>query len=916
MSVAIKQENPLREEITFLGEMLGDTIRDIAGPDSLQIVEELRRLAWDDRSEGPGVGPEIIRFISELRNDQLWVVTSAFSLFLDLANLAEDRERVRVLRERVRKAHPNAPGESIGEAVLRLKTSGKSASEMQQLLDQLHVELVFTAHPTEAKRKSVRSKLRKLRELLGESEGEQLPAESERTERLIRAELAKLWQTDFIRPWRPSVMQEVQRGLSIVPVLWDVLPEILRAFRHSLKEVFPENSLQIRNCVTFGSWIGGDRDGHPGVTAEGTQQTFIWLRQAALEFHLSSCHQLYGSLSLSQRQMRLGSELSDSISAACARWPQLEKKLTEIPPDEVCRRWIGVIRWRLQQTQAVELDEDDREGVYTTSELAGDVTALLDAVSQSSGGELLAEEVRTWLDRIHTFGLHLARLDVRQDARQYRTVLDELLQNLGHCEAPESLDESGRQQLLISTLSQRIPSTVEGLSPLAQETLDLFRLLHRVVKSFGSHAVGGHVISMTHVPSDVLTVLWLWFQTAPEPASVADDHLSCLPIIPLFETMDDLKHGPAILARMLDVPEYREHLERQGNRQIVMLGYSDSTKDGGYLSACWLLFKAQQQLQQVATDYGIELTFFHGRGGSLGRGGGPTARSILSLPAGTFHGSLRLTEQGEVLADRYDDPTIAHRHLEQVVCSSLLACGDPTTPARDDWFGTMEKLEEVSYRNYRQLVEQPDFVDFFRQATPITEVEQLPIGSRPARRRGSNSLSDLRAIPWVFAWTQCRCLIPAWYGLGSAVEEILQDDDSRQLLQSMYREWPFFRATIDNAELALAKSDLGIAEQYASLTDDEDALAQIGSMISEEFIRSRTAILTITENEELLDGTPWLKESVRVRNRYIDPLNLIQVELFRRSRACPEEDVEQAEELRHLIRLTINGLAAGLRTSG
>ncbi len=935
MPTEVQQENPLREEIAFLGEMLGDTIRQIAGEDSLQIVEELRRLAWDGRSESVDAGPRLTRFISSLCKDQLRTVIRAFSMFLDLANLAEDRQRVRILHGRKQKAYPNAHGESIREAIERLKRSGKSTDDMQSLLDQLHIELVFTAHPTEAKRRSVRAKLRKIRELLSDFDTEQLPTVRERTQRLIRTELAKLWQTDVIRPWRPSVMQEVERGLSIKPVLWEVLPQIMREVRGSLAKVYPSDSLQVRPCVTFGSWIGGDRDGHPGVTPEITRQTFEWLRQSALELHLSACEELFQSFSLSERQLqqgqlRQGNQLKDALLSACKIWPLLEKEVSRISPDEACRRWLAVIRWRLQRTQQVTLCEDtdktedsDKtivEGAYLSPlELERDVSVLLDALRKSSGGEFFAEEVETWIDRIRIFGFHLARLDVRQDARQYREVLNELFQKMKLCEDPESLDEMERQEILLSVRKEPIPlpnPTADDLSQAAQGTLDLFRLMHSVVKAFGMQALGGHVISMASTPSDVLAVLWLWRLTATEPCDDQEDPLALLPIIPLLETIEDLKQGPAILKNLFEIPEYREYLSRQKNHQVVMLGYSDSTKCGGYLSACWSLYEGQQKLQAVATAYGVELTFFHGRGGSLGRGGGPAARGILSLPAGTFRGALRLTEQGEVLSDRYDDPIIAHRHLEQVVWSSLLASGEPTTPDREDWGETMQRLADVSYQKYRELLEQPNFVAFFRQATPVDAIEQLPIGSRPARRGGGRSLSDLRAIPWVFSWTQCRCLIPAWYGLGAATEETLKNQESRAQLQSMYGNWPFFRATIDNAELALAKTDLSIAKQYANLTDDSDSHTQIESMIVEEFHRTRDAILGITGNQELLDGTPWLKESIRMRNRYIDPLNLIQVELLRRSRSGSETSEEQTEELRHLTHLTIKGLAAGMRTSG
>ncbi len=917
MRMMTKHENPLREEIAVLGEMLGDTIQDIAGSDALAMVEDFRRLAWDRRSGDREASVEMQRMIGTLDDDQLRVVIRAFSIFLDLANLAEDRQRVRVLKKREQDAYPNARDESIRAAIVRLKQSGMSERDMQQLINHLHIELVITAHPTEAKRRSVRSKLRKLRELLTGFDLPQDPSRRGRTLRSIQAELAKLWQTDVIRPWRPSVMQEVQRGLSIKPVLWDVIPQILDELRGALAETYGGETLQTRPCITFGSWIGGDRDGHPDVTADITQQTFMWLRQAALEFHLYACGELFDSLSLSQRQMRVEDTLSRAVVSSCQLWPLVEREINEIPPNEVCRRWLGVIRWRLDQTRRVALDGNEVFGAYrSASELGTDVSVLLRAVQNSPSGDLLAEEVQAWLDRIETFGFHLARLDVRQDARQYRSVWNEVVQQAGICADPEALSELQRQQLLIQTLDSRLDVVTSRLSPLTADTLQLFRLLHRVMQSFGPESLGGHVISMTHCPSDVLTVLWFWRQTAIAESSRSDKSTCLLPIVPLFETIDDLRAAPQILAGILGTPEYRQLLKTQGDHQIVMLGYSDSTKDGGYLSACWSLFEAQRELHAMAADHGVDLTFFHGRGGALGRGGGPTARSIRSLPAGTFHGSLRLTEQGEVLADRYDDPVIARRHIEQVAWSSLLVSGEPAPHVKAEWLTTMEKLADISYQKYRELVEQPDFVDFFRRATPIAEVEQLPIGSRPARRRGGGSLKDLRAIPWVFSWTQCRCLIPAWYGLGTAAHECLRDEPSRRVLQSMYRDWPFFRATIDNAELALAKTDLDIAAQYAGLAQDSVTLACIGALIADEFRRTRDAVLAIAQQEELLDSIPWLKESIRVRNRYLDPLSLIQVELLRRLRDASDLNDAQTEELRHLVRLTINGLAAGMRTSG
>lgn len=929
-----KPSDRLRDEIAMLGNLLGETIRQIAGDDALYIVEDLRRLAWDNRSGQQAAADRLSGSIASLKPAQLRVVIRAFSIFLDLLNLSEDRQRLRVLRKREESISPAVRSESIASAMLHLKRAGKSPEEIQTLLDQLHVELVFTAHPTEAKRRSVRSKLRKIRELMTQYDDETRGPEISHLEKSIQAELAKLWQTNFIRPWRPSVMQEVARALSVKPVLWEVVPQNLSELRASLKETFPDSEFRIQPCVTYGSWIGGDRDGHPGVTPAVTAQTFEWLREAAFDFHLQSHATLFDSLSLSNRNSTWGSDLGGRIDAALAKWSEIKSSISEIPPDELCRRWLAVIRFRIEKTQEITLESGPIEGSYAVpEELAADVTALLDSVTKFPGGDLLAEEVTVWKDQIAAFGFHLTCLDVRQDARQYRGVINEVLAACGlakSAEDAEAMSETDRQNVLVQSLDRNClagdkPVDIASLSQQSQDTLKLFDILHRVMRGYGRKAIGGHVISMTQTPSDVLTVLWFWRQTGmlidaqTGDASGSETFAKTLPVVPLLETIEDLHNGPAILTDLFSIPAYREHLAAQADHQMVMLGYSDSTKDGGYLSACWSLYHGQLELQAVASENSVELTFFHGRGGSLGRGGGPTARAIRSLPVGTFRGSLRLTEQGEVLADRYDDAHIAHRHLEQVVWSSVLAAGDPTKKDPVEWTQMVDAMAEASFAHYRRLVEQPDFVRFFRLATPIDEVEQLPIGSRPSRRRGGASLSDLRAIPWVFSWTQCRCLIPAWYGLGTATEALMKTDGAKESLQAMYRDWPFFQATIDNAELALAKSDMGIAEHYAQLADGPN-MRTIQDLIRDEYERGRAAILTITGRDGLLAGTPWLKESIRVRNRYIDPLNLIQVELLSRVRAMGEENADmpnpERDELQHLARLAINGLAAGMRTSG
>lgn len=915
----------LRSEIRHLGTILGETIRELEGEEAFQIVEELRKLAWDRRTGVEHAEQRMIDRIANLNLEQLFITTRVFTVFLDLLNMVEDRRRVRVLGDRARGVYPQPRNESIRDAILQLRSAGTSADEIQQLIDGLHIELVFTAHPTDAKRRSVRSKLTAIRGLLAVLDRDPYPEERDRAEQEIRVEIAKLWQTDFIRPWRPTVMQEVSRGLSIKPVLWDEIPLLTDEFRRGIIENYGDAVKLKRPFLTFGSWIGGDRDGHPGVTANVTRETVTWLRREALAFHIKTCEKWFHTLSLSVRQARETSKLSVAISSAESRYPEsteLKSQLASLPPGELCRRWLAIIRWRLEQTQQTLLGKPvvtgatPSTGAYQSAdELAGDVEILSEALLATPAGKSGISGVRDWLVQIAAFGFHLARLDVRQNAKVYSDVLDSILRQSGHCESWKQLGDNARVQFLEKSLDAKLPLVVSDNEDdaMARETLAMFRMVHDVCGLFTNAAFGAHVISMAAVPSDVLTVLWLYKQTAPPIEG--SDGTTGMPIAPLLETIDDLERGPEILAGMLSIPAYREYVRKQNDQQLIMLGYSDSTKDGGYLTACWSLYQAQKNLVQVAAKYGVKLTFFHGRGGSLGRGGGPTARSIMSLPTGSFRGSMRLTEQGEVLAERYDDPAIAHRHLEQVIWSSLLAAGHPTAPAPEAWLELMNQISSDSFTKYRQLLEQPRFVEFFRCVTPISDIEQLPIGSRPSRRNPGGGLSDLRAIPWVFSWTQSRCLLPAWFGMGAAMQPFLDQTDQQALLKTMYRDWQFFRAMVDNAELALAKSDMQIVTHYQSLAAGEPALMSIAEMIVNEYKMACEVVLQLTGRNELLDSTPWLKESIRVRNRFIDTLNLTQVELLRRGRKQQLSD-QEAEELRHLTRLTINGLAAGMRTSG
>jgi phosphoenolpyruvate carboxylase len=910
--------DPLRREIDLLGRMFGDVVRRFEGETAFQLIEDVRRLARQFASGEISADEQLSRLLAGLSLEELRIVVRAFSTFLELANLAEDRQRVRTLRRREAESYPQPYRESILGAIGLLRRRDFSAANVQALLQRIHIDLVFTAHPTEAKRRSLRSKMRAIRSLMNELDNEQLlPSETQRLHAQLRGELIKLWQTDFIRPSAPTVALEVHRGLSFQPVLWATVPKVIGELRDAVTVTFPDSVAEVPKVLSFGSWMGGDRDGHPFVTADITAQTCHWLRKAAVESHLEARHVLADSLSISRRQSPACQRLEDKIEQVCRQWPQLHQELEGHGVQESYRRWLRVVRWRLERTASVELNVPPPQGSYLSAdELSADIELIRQVLLEDGNTEVAANEVQSWLDQINVFGFHTARLDVRQHAAVYREVMEEFWREAGLISNDGLPTESERQLLLTGGLDPLSAQKPASSGPKTVETLNLFRTLRRIARQFGMTALGGHVVSMTREPSDLLTVLWLWKWSEQTDGGHPRDAELRLPIVPLFETISDLERAPEILATLLDNSIYRDWLAGLDDRQIVMIGYSDSTKDGGYLAACWNLQRAQVDLHDVAAARGVKLTFFHGRGGSLGRGGGPAARAILSLPTPAFDGSLRLTEQGEILAERYDDPKVAYRHLEQVLWSVLVASAQGVTKIPTAWSQRMDQFAAASFACYRALVDHESFSRFFRQVTPIADIEALQIASRPSRRVASDRIEDLRAIPWVFAWTQCRCLVPAWYGLGAALGELLEaSPDSIDELRRMYRDWPFFRATIDNAVLAVAKSNRSVFRRYCDLAGDDLGCREIATMIESEWRQTDDILRAVTTTAELLDDVPWLKRSIAARNGYVDPLNMIQVELQFRARTSGDGDGEQAD-LAHLRQLTVKGVAAGMRTTG
>jgi phosphoenolpyruvate carboxylase len=912
----MEKREKLGAEIRFLGRVLGDVIREQAGSKLFELEEEIRLGARARREGTPGGEQALSARIRAMTDGEARIVVRAFTIFFDLMNLAEDRERVRVLRERERGRYPEPRSESMEDAVLLMEKAGLDAKGSQALLDLLSIVLVFTAHPTEAKRRSVRTKVRLLRQsLVALDDADLLPRERERIVTRIRSLLTGLWQTDLVRPRRPSVLEEVEVGLYFAATLWEVAPEIYAELDRALGKIYPGSSFRLPPFLGFGSWIGGDRDGNPFVSARVTELTLVRMRRAAAEAHLTRCRLLFDELTPSEKQAPVSEELSQAVERRGREYPALEQLLEPLSPHETYRRFLRTVEWRLQRTAAMDSLGKLPEGAYGTgSELAADLLLVIGSLRKNKGSAIVEGNLQSWLWQTEVFGLHFARLDIRQESGRNTRVVAEIVNALGLCADYAALDEGDRRALLHASLGTGRDLARDDLSADVRETLDAFDVLRRAAATVGGDALGGSIISMTHRFSDILAALWL-MQLHPGPGGGPSPVMD---IIPLFETIYDLEHARDMVQDMLRDPAYRRHLERRGNVQVVMIGYSDSTKDGGYLAACWSLYKAQSVLSQLAQDTGVRLIFFHGRGGSLGRGGGPAARSILALPPESLGAGLRITEQGEVLADRYDDPRIAGRHLEQVIWATLAASVQPLTPPRAQWQDAMEELAREAFAAYRALVEEPFFLSYFEQATPILEIESLPIASRPAHRHGTRGLSDLRAIPWVFAWTQNRCMIPAWFGLGSAFQAFARAHaDGWQTLQAMYAGWPFFRATLDNAVLALAKSDMDIGRMYAQLVEDPAVREKIWGMISAEYQRSRDSVLRTNGQPELLAEVGWLQHSIKLRNPNTDPLNLMQIEWLRRLREAQRRgDEEQQRECRELLRLTIEGVAAGMRTTG
>ncbi|WP_300319918.1 phosphoenolpyruvate carboxylase [Accumulibacter sp.] len=911
---------PLREDIRLLGRILGDTVQQQEGSAVFDVVERIRRNSVRfDRELDEGARAELEAILTELPRDTMLAVIRSFTYFLHLANIAEDEHHVRRRRAHEMIGSPPRDG-SLALTLSRLQAAGIGREALRDCLEQALISPVLTAHPTEVSRKSILYCQHEIRGLLDDRDRLRLtPVELAENETALRRAVLTLWRTRMVRSTRLAVIDEVKNGISYFDETFFVeLPRLYCQFEDQLAEAFPaaqDGNWSLPNFYRVGSWIGGDRDGNPFVTAGILRETVRRQSIAAFDFYLGEIHALGRELPLSHTLVAVSEALEALAEASPDTAPQ---RL-----DEPYRRALTGIYARLAAT-ASKLDQHESpehavglaEAYGTPDEIVADLQVLVTSLT-ANGGELVAGgRLRRLLRAIGVFGFHLAPIDLRQNSEVHARTVGELLARAERCADYAGLDEVAR----IALLTDEIRTTRPLYSPhidYAAETvgeLAIFFAARELCERYGAAALPNCIISKTDGVSDLLEVALL-LKEAGLLSPGAEPRLA-LNIVPLFETIDDLQRAPTVMHRLFSLPAYRALVAARDDQHEVMLGYSDSNKDGGFLTSGWELYKAEIGLTRVFAEHGIRLRLFHGRGGSVGRGGGPSYDAILAQPAGAVSGQIRITEQGEVIASKYANPEVGRRNLEILAAATLeetLLGNDRDGAPTDDFHQAMEALSTLAYGAYRQLVyETPGFTRYFRESTPILEIAALNIGSRPASRTASERIEDLRAIPWVFSWAQCRLMLPGWYGFGSAVERWREANPAGlALLQEMFRRWPFFRTLLSNMDMVLAKSDLAIASRYAELVSDGELRNTVFTRIRDEWQRTRAALLAINGQCELLADNPLLQRSMRNRFPYIDLLNHLQVELLHRLRAGDDDVRLQRGSL-----ITINGIAAGLRNSG
>ncbi|SEJ45387.1 phosphoenolpyruvate carboxylase [Frateuria terrea] len=905
----LPHDGPLREDVGRLGRLVGLMLAEQGGEAFFERVEAVRQAAIRRRREGEPVAA-LSGALDDLQTDEAEALARAFATYFQAVNTAERVHRIRRRRDYQREGRAPQP-ESLLDVLGRLKAEGVGADELLGWLARLWIEPVFTAHPTEAVRRSLLEKEQAIvRALVDGFDPGRTPQERAEDEDRIYMALSTGWQTAEASPVRPTVQDEHHHvGFYLANPIYRIVPALYESLADALQSVYGV-ATPLPRLLGFASWVGGDMDGNPNVGADTIAASLATQRAHVLEHYVSDVAGLARLLSQTEGRVAVDAQLAARLADYRERFPQAAARIRPRHADMPYRCLLTLIGARLEATG----ENDHAEGYASPAELLDDLQLIDRSLLAHRGLHAGAYAVRRLIWRVRTFGFHLARLDVRQDSRVHDDALAALL---GDDAWPDQPAEERARQLSAYAAGQA--RFAIGHAEVVTGLYDVFVTLGDARRRYGNDAIGLYVISMARSAADVLAVLalarygGLVAPVASSRVSPGDETGSSVPldIAPLFETIDDLVHAPATLQALLGDPVYRAHLQSRGDRQWVMLGYSDSGKDGGTLASRWALQRAQVELLEVAKDVGIRLVFFHGRGGSASRGGGRMAPALMSSPRGSVAGVLRVTEQGEVIHRKYGIRALALRNLEQTASAVLRASLRPREeePREAAWRERMEVLAAYSRRHYRALVDREGFVDYFRSATPIDVVERMTLGSRPASRRSMRGVQDLRAIPWVFAWTQCRSIITGWYGLGSALEQGAADFGEPGLIE-MARDWPFLANALDDVAMVLAKCDLDIAEAFSRLAGDLHA--PFFASIGEEFERTRRWLLKLKGDDTLLADNPRLAVSIRLRNPYVDPMSLLTVDLLERWRAGGSQD----EALLRALVACVNGVSQGLQNTG
>ncbi|MFT4050242.1 MAG: phosphoenolpyruvate carboxylase [Solirubrobacterales bacterium] len=909
------------QDVELLTNVLAEVVESSEGESVIDLHQSAVALARRARDGDAGAPTELEALVTGLSPRMTELLVRSLTRWFQLINLAEDNNRVRHLRARDA-ADPSAPRSgSIREAVEQLADYAGSSETLNELLDQVKIDLVMTAHPTEARRRTIIAKQARVFHLLRElDERPGLADDDLDVRRRLAATVHELWGSDEIRAVFPTVLDEVRSGLAYFnSTLGDVIPGIYRDLESAVTEVFPDaerdaGAAEVPRVLRMGSWIGGDRDGNPFVTPNVTVDALELMRDQCLHFLQQRVELLAERASFAEQQGHRAIELQPLLAANAERFPELAAELAERNPREPYRRLFSLLSRRIEATRA------DEPGAYGHSgELLEDLRAARDCLLADRGELAAGGDIHDTIRQVEVFGFHFAKVDVRQHARRHRAALAEVFAALGIEADYAGLTEEARRQLLASEVENHrplIPQDISGFEPETQEVIETFRMIEAAIEGRHRGAILTYVISGVEEAADVLEVLLLMKESTMSRAGGDEAELR---IAPLFESGTALAAAPRIIRTLLETPCYRRALNAMDDVQEVMVGYSDSNKDVGYVASTWGAYRAQLEMVEVLREFGVGWLFFHGRGGVVGRGGGPTRRAILSMPPGAIDGRLKMTEQGEVLAAKYAVPEIAHRELELAAGATLVSMTqrepsvDAETIARANEI--LDLMASKSAAAYRALVyDDPDFVECFMNVTPVDQISQLQLGSRPARRSAAGGIGDLRAIPWVFSWTQARVILPAWFGLGTALSAARERFGSDELAR-MGAEWPFFEALISNAEMACAKADLGIARRYFDLWDNAEPRERIWSVVEREFDLTASELNALRGQSRLLGGSPTLQASIDRRNPYVDPLSYVQLALLRQLRG--ERDVAEGDELlRRISLLTVNGIAGGLRNTG